>query len=343
MVCSVRCLPSRQHATELLACWRKRPLRDAATGFSGNSQARMMKRNEETGRIFQEYRLLLFSIAYRMLGEASAAEDVVQEAFVRWLQSDEQAVQSPRSYLTTIVVRLCIDQLRTARAQREVYVGPWLPEPVATGQRPELTATAELAESLSFAFLLMLEKLSPRERAVLLLREVFDYEYPEIAAILGTNAASCRQLLHRARQHLSQSERRFSVPPAQQEQLTARFMQATAEGDVEGLLGLLADEAILFTDGGGKVRAALKPIQGARRVARGMFGALRKWFPADLEPVLSEINGQPAIVGLVQGKPVGVILLHLRGGRVSRIYGVVNPEKLRWLAGFMATRARAEL
>ncbi|RAQ98497.1 RNA polymerase sigma-70 factor [Thermogemmatispora tikiterensis] len=292
----------------------------------------MTKTSEETAHIFQEYRVLLFSIAYRMLGEASAAEDIVQEAFVRWLQADEQAVESPRAYLTTVVVRLCIDQLRSARARREVYVGPWLPEPLATGQYPELVATAELAESLSFAFLLMLEKLSPRERAVLLLREVFDYEYSEIAAILGTNPASCRQLLHRAHQRLDGNERRFQVPRAQQERLTVQFLRATAEGDIESLLGLLTDEAIFIADGGGKVKAALKPIQGAKRVARGMLGALRKWFPPELQPLLSEVNGQPAIVGLAQGKAVGVVLLEPEGERIRRIYGVVNPEKLQRLA-----------
>lgn len=291
----------------------------------------MTKTSEETARIFEAYRVLLFSIAYRMLGEASAAEDMVQEAFVRWLQADEQAVQSPRAYLTTVVVRLCLDQLRSARRQREIYVGPWLPEPLATAQAPELVATAELAESLSFAFLLMLEKLSPRERAVLLLREVFDCDYAEIAAALGTSPASCRQLLHRAHQRLEQDERRFQVSRAQQEALTAQFLRATAEGDVEGLLGLLADEAVFIADGGGKVRAALKPIQGAKRVARGMLGALRKWFPPDLQPQLSEVNGQPAIIGLAQGKAVGVVLLELQGERIRRIYGVVNPEKLHWL------------
>nr|BBH92310.1 DNA-directed RNA polymerase sigma-70 factor [Thermogemmatispora argillosa] len=291
----------------------------------------MTKTSEETARIFEAYRVLLFSIAYRMLGEASAAEDMVQEAFVRWLQADERAVQSPRAYLTTVVVRLCLDQLRSARRQREIYVGPWLPEPLATAQAPELVATAELAESLSFAFLLMLEKLSPRERAVLLLREVFDCDYAEIAAALGTSPASCRQLLHRAHQRLEQDERRFQVSRAQQEALTAQFLRATAEGDVEGLLGLLADEAVFIADGGGKVRAALKPIQGAKRVARGMLGALRKWFPPDLQPQLSEVNGQPAIIGLAQGKAVGVVLLELQGERIRRIYGVVNPEKLHWL------------
>ncbi|MBX5450788.1 RNA polymerase sigma-70 factor [Thermogemmatispora sp.] len=293
----------------------------------------MTKTSEETARLFDTYRVLLFSIAYRMLGEASAAEDIVQEAFVRWLQADEPAVQSPRAYLTTVVVRLCLDQLRSARRRREIYVGPWLPEPLATAHAPELIASAELAESLSFAFLLMLEKLSPRERAVLLLREVFDYDYAEIAAALGTKPASCRQLLHRAHQRLEQGERRFRVPRAQQEELTAQFLRATAEGDIEGLLGLLTDEAVFIADGGGQVKAALKPIQGAKRVARGMLGALRKWFPPDLQPRLAEVNGQPAIIGLAQGKAVGVVMLELepQGKRIRRIYGVVNPQKLGWL------------
>ncbi|HLI88674.1 MAG TPA: RNA polymerase sigma-70 factor [Ktedonobacteraceae bacterium] len=289
-----------------------------------------MKTGSDTTQIFEQYRGLLFSIAYRMLSSATDAEDIVQEAFLRWLQNDEKEVQSPRAYLTTIVVRLCIDQLRSARVQREVYVGPWLPEPLPTEQRQELVSTAELAESLSFAFLTMLENLSPLERAVFLLREVFEYDYDEIAAIVDKSETNCRQVLHRARQRLDQRRRRFDVSREQQERITSQFMQAAAGGDIQGLLDLLTDDIVFTPDGGGKARAGIKPVHGSKKVARGMLGALARWFPRDIQMYVQEVNGQPAIVGYDQGRVFGVVLLDVEGDRVSRIYAVVNPDKLRW-------------
>jgi RNA polymerase sigma-70 factor (ECF subfamily) len=285
---------------------------------------------EQTTQIFNQYRRLLFAIAYRMLGSATDAEDMVQEAFVRWLQADEPAVQSPRAYLSTIVVRLCIDHLRLARTQREVYVGPWLPEPLPTGPPPELAGTALLAESLSFAFLIMLENLRPLERAVFLLHEVFDYTYDEIAPVVGKSVANCRQILHRAHEHLGRRQPRFDVSREQQERLTTQFLRASVNGDMQGLLALLADDIVFTGDGGGKTATALRPVRGPDKVARGMLGGLRRMPPGTI-PRIEEINGQPAIVGYTEGQPYGVILLDTDGERIHHIYTVLNPDKLRWL------------
>lgn len=291
-----------------------------------------MNRPEETTHIFQQYRLLLFSIAYRMLGSATDAEDVVQDAFLRWLQATDRDIQSPKAYLSTIVVRLCLDQLRSAREKREVYVGPWLPEPVSTGQRPELAETAIQAESLSLAFLLMLEKLNPLERAIFLLREVFEYEYSEIAAIVEKSEANCRQIFHRAQQHLEKDRARFSPSREQQELITSRFLQASLNGDMQGLLSLLSDDIVSMGDSGGKtpLKAGLMPVYGPDKVSRGYLGALRS-LPDGVVTRITEVNGQPALVGYLNEKPVGAILLQLEGERISRLYYVVNPDKLSWL------------
>jgi RNA polymerase sigma-70 factor (ECF subfamily) len=285
---------------------------------------------ENTTQTFNRYRVLLFSIAYRLLGSATDAEDIVQEAFLRWLQASDEEVQSPRAYLSAVVVRLCIDQLRSARAKREVYVGPWLPEPISTDQHHELAETAVLAESLSFAFLVMLENLGPMERAVFLLREVFDYDYAEIAAIVDKSEANCRQVLHRAHQHLGQRRSRFDVSHEQQERITSQFLRASTSGDMQGLLNLLTDDIVFTGDGGGKVRAGLKPIHGPDNVARGTLGGLRLVSPG-MQAHIKEVNGQPAIVGYVDGRPYGVIILDIEGERVRRVYTVVNPDKLHWL------------
>jgi RNA polymerase sigma-70 factor (ECF subfamily) len=285
-----------------------------------------------TTETFNQYRVLLFSIAYRMLGSATDAEDIVQEAFLRWLQAAEDEVQSPKAYLSTVVVRLCIDQLRSARVQREVYVGPWLPEPMLTGQHPELTDTAILAESLSFAFLVMLENLGPLERAVFLLREVFDYDYPEIAATVGKSEANCRQVLHRAHLHLGQRRSRFNVSHEQQDRITHQFLRATVNGDMQGLLSLLADDIVFTGDGGGKVSTALKPVHGRDKVARGTMGVALK-LPPYIEGKILEVNGQPAIVTYLDGQPYGAVIFDIAEGRIQAIFNVMNPDKLRWLAG----------
>jgi len=286
---------------------------------------------QNTTEIFNQYRVLLFSIAYRMLSSATDAEDIVQEAFLRWLQDSEEEVQSPRAYLSTVVVRLCIDQLRSARVQREIYVGPWLPEPIPTGQRQELSERAVLTESLSFAFLVILESLGPLERALFLLREVFDYDYAEIAAIVGKSEANCRQILHRAHQHLGQHRPRFDVSHEQQERITSQFLRASTNGDMQGLLNLLTDDIVFTGDGGGKAQTGLRPVHGADKVARGMLGGLSKWLPPGVQPRVEEVNGQPAIVGYLDDRPYGVVILDIEGERVRGVYVVVNPDKLHWL------------
>jgi RNA polymerase sigma-70 factor (ECF subfamily) len=283
-----------------------------------------------TDQLFNQYRGLLFSIAYRMLSSATDAEDIVQEAFVRWLQAPHAEVQSPRAYLSTVVVRLCLDHLRAARARHEVYVGPWLPEPLPTASRPELTATVLLAESLSFAFLIMLENLSPLERAVFLLREVFAYEYTEIAAIVEKSEANCRQVLHRARRRLGQRRPPGGVEPEQRDRITQQFLRASTSGDMQGLLALLTDDIVYTGDGGGKVPTALKPVRGADKVVRGVLGGLQR-LPPGTQARPEEINGQPAIVGYVDGRAYGVLLLDIEADRVRRVYGVLNPDKLRWV------------
>jgi RNA polymerase sigma-70 factor (ECF subfamily) len=285
---------------------------------------------DNTTQIFNQYRGLLFSIAYRMLSSATDAEDIVQEAFIRWMEARPEDVQSPRAYLCSIVVRLCIDQLRSARAKREVYVGPWLPEPLSTEQHPELVQTAMLAESLSFAFLVMLENLKPLERAVFLLREVFEYDYEEIAAIVGKSAANCRQVLHRAHERLGERRPRFAVSHEQQEQITHQFLRASTGGDMQGLLNLLTTDIVLTADGGGKAQAGLKPVYGADRVSRGFMGSMRK-MPAGVVARVEEINGQPALVGYLDGRPDAVVLLEIEQDRVGRVYIVMNPDKLGWL------------
>jgi RNA polymerase sigma-70 factor, ECF subfamily len=284
---------------------------------------------DERVQAFEDQRNYLFSIAYRLLGSVSDAEDVLQEAFLRWdrVRAEAEEIRSTRGFLATVVVRLCMDQLRSARARREVYVGPWLPEPLVTTGRADLTETVVLQESLSFAFLLMLEKLSPLERAVFVLREVFDYDYSDIANIVSKSEANCRQAFHRARQRLASDTIRFDVTREQQEQLTQEFMRASTAGDVQGLLKLLADDVVAIGDGGGKAAAGLHPIYSPDRVVRGFLGNLQK-MPPD-SAWIEEVNGQPAIVATRHGQPYGVVLLDIREGRVQTVYSVVNPDKLR--------------
>ncbi len=285
---------------------------------------------EQSTQAFDQYRGLLFSIAYRMLGSATDAEDIVQEAFVRWLQAGDEKVQSPKAYLSTIVVRLCINQAESARAQREVYVGSWLPEPILTSHRPEMAETAMLGETLFFAFLVLLERLGPRERAVFLLREVFEYDYPEIAEIVGKSEANCRQILRRAHQHLDQHRPRFDVSREQQTRMMEQFLHASTNGNMQGLLNLLTDDIVFVGDGGGRVPVALKPVHGPDKVARGTTGGLR-FFSPEMQTRIEEVNGMPAIIGYLDGRPCGVLMCEIEGERIRQIYAVVNPEKLYWL------------
>lgn len=276
---------------------------------------------------FNQQRPLLFSIAYRMLGSAMDAEDMVQETFLRWQQASDDDIQSPKAYLSTILTRLCIDHLRSAQKQREEYIGPWLPEPVLTTENTTMTDTLELAESLSMAFLVLLESLAPIERAVFLLREVFGYEYPEIARIVGKSETNCRQIASRAKEHIAAKRPRYGATREQQEEVTRRFIVACMSGDLQALLSVLAPDVVLEADSGGKVSAARKPIYGAAKVARAVLGIL-KLLPSDANVELARVNAQPAIIGYTEGRPFYVTVLDIAEGQIQGIYNVLNPDKL---------------
>jgi RNA polymerase sigma-70 factor (ECF subfamily) len=281
---------------------------------------------------FASAKPLLFSIAYRMLGSVMDAEDVVQDAYLRWQEAPDADVRAPRAYLATIVTRLAINQLRSARRQRETYVGPWLPEPLMTDHAPDPSGAIELAESLSMAFLVLLERLAPIERAVFLLHEVFDFEYAEIAAIVDKTEANCRQLLARARKRVGAPQARFDADPAQVDRLMHRFTEAAGAGDINGLLAVLAEDITLWADGGGKVRgAALRPVQGATSVAKFVVGVIRRVVPAERTMRQAQINGQPGFIVYVSGRPLAALVLEIGADRIHGIYAIGNPDKLQAL------------
>ena len=280
---------------------------------------------------FDQYRSLLFSVAYRMLGSVADAEDMLQETFIRWQQAAHDEIRSPRAFLVTIISRLCISQLQSARVQREEYVGQWLPEPLVTDPGSDPLHVIRVDESLSMAFLVLLERLTPAERAVLLLRDVFEYEYSEIAEVLGQSEANCRQILSRARQHVGTMRQRFKASPRKHSDLLERFLKAAGSGDLAGLLSLLSEDVVLHSDGGGKASAVPNPILGAGKVSRGILGSLERLRPMNLVPRATEINGAPGIVTYFDGRPFSVLTLEIVEGRIQAIYIVTNPEKLAHL------------
>lgn len=279
---------------------------------------------------FLEYRSLLFAIAYRMLGTVMDAEDMVQDTFLKWQTVSKSQVRSAKSYLTTIITRLCIDRLRSAQVQREQYIGPWLPEPIVTDLSADPNHRVELADSLTMAFLVMLERLSPIERAVFLLREIFDYDYDEIAPIVEKSTVNCRQIARRARQQVTKPRSRFSASPEQHQQLTLKFMQACQQGEMEDLLHCLADDITLWSDGGGQVTAALKPIQGSVKVSgflRAIYRYQRKLgFIPDLE--LVQVNGQTGIQFSIAGQVETIAVLETTEQQIISIFFIRNPQKL---------------
>lgn len=277
---------------------------------------------------FYRHRRRLLSIAYRMLGSASDADDMLQETFIRWQQSSQLKIESPEAFLVTIISRLCLNHLQSAHIKREQYFGQWLPEPVLTGPAANFYVDSQMDDSISMAFLVLLERLSPVERAVFLLREVFDYEYAEVASILEQSESNCRQILRRARQHLKQGRPRFDASPKQQEELLQKFLQANSRGDMEGLLALISQEIVLYADGGGKATAVPNPIYGAENVVRFLEGARRKFLPAALVRQVSQINGTPGVVSYLHGQPHSVLILNFEDGRICNIYIVSNPDKL---------------
>ncbi|MEU4210883.1 RNA polymerase sigma-70 factor [Streptomyces sp. NPDC026206] len=283
--------------------------------------------------VFEEHRTTLTGVAYRMLGRFADAEDVVQEAWLRWSGADREAVRDARGYLVRVTTRLAIDRLRQAQTRREAYVGPWLPEPVATDFGATVPDTAEravLADSVSLAMLVVLEALSPLERAVFVLREAFGFPYQDIAEALDRSEAAVRQLAGRARRHVEERKPRFDVDPARRRALTERFLAAATGGSLEDMLALLAPDVRLVSDGGGKVKAALRAIESADKVARFLLAIAGTAFP-EPEVRFMEVNGAPAVLLLSRGRLDSVFSLQIADGRIAEIYVIRNPDKLTGL------------
>ncbi|MGW2717295.1 RNA polymerase sigma-70 factor [Streptomyces sp. NPDC001492] len=283
-------------------------------------------------QVFHEYRRLLFSVAYRVLGSAADAEDAVQDAWIKWSSADRCQVADPKAYLTRIVSNLALERLRSTRHKRETYVGPWLPEPILTSGD---TADAVMdAESVSMAMLVVLETLSPLERAVFVLKEVFGFSHAEIAEAVERSEAAVRQAAHRAREHVRARRPRFAADRSRQHEVTERFFAAATGGDINTLMELLSPDVTLWTDGGGKVRQALKPVVGAETVA-SWFAAIgtvtyQGVQPADMRAELVEINGGPGIVFSAPDRVIATVTFDFDAdGRITAIHNVANPDKLQ--------------
>lgn len=282
---------------------------------------------------FEEFRPYLFAIAYRMLGSVSKAEDMVQETYIRAYTIAAETIQAPKAFLSKVITNLCLDYMRSAQAQRETYFGEWLPEPLITAETEEPAAAVDKVDSISTAVLVLLESLSPAERAVFLLREVFDYDYAEIAEIVERDEAACRKLFSRAKQHLDAHRPRFQHSPAQHEQLLSRFMESAQSGDLEGLVSLLTDDAVSVTDGGGKVASAVHPIVGRERIARFWIGLARQAESVSgLTVEFTTINHAPGMVARINGGVAFALNVELEDDKIRRIWIVRNPDKLKHLS-----------
>jgi RNA polymerase sigma-70 factor (ECF subfamily) len=292
--------------------------------------------NDVSANQFESYRPLMFSIAYRMLGSATEAEDIVQEAYLRYRTTQADQIVSHKAFLSTVVTRLCLNQLQSAQVQRETYIGPWLPEPVLT-ESSDLFAPAQQAElhdSLSIAFLTLLEDLTPLERAIFLLREVFDYEYAEIAGIVGREETACRQLLSRAKKHIADHRPRFKPDQETHRQILNQFIQAARTGDLDGLMELLSEDVTLWTDGGGKIRgAATHPMHGRDVVAKFVITTPR--LAGDYYIEEAEVNDELAMLIRAQadGNLIAVLSITVSDGKVSEVWAMANPDKLKWVSG----------
>ncbi|HEY4183304.1 MAG TPA: sigma-70 family RNA polymerase sigma factor [Kofleriaceae bacterium] len=277
---------------------------------------------------FEQHRQFLIGVAYRMLGSLTEAEDIVQDAFLRWSSADRSDVEHPRAYLAQIVSRLCLDRMKSAAARREEYPGTWLPEPLVSDA--SAAPATSLAEDLSMALLMTLERLSPLERAAFLLHDVFDMDYSAIAQTIERSEAAVRQLASRAREHVRDERPRFTTTPESQERLTNAFAMALASNDVDGIARLLAEEAVFYTDGGGKRHAALNPIYGRDKIVRFLLGVARKALPLErVERV--QINGLPGFVVWTSEGPE-TLSLDVENDRIVALYGIRNPDKLRHLS-----------
>jgi RNA polymerase sigma-70 factor, ECF subfamily len=283
---------------------------------------------------FEVYRNLLFSIAYRMLGTAMEAEDIVQDAYLRYSQSDFENIKSHKYYLTTIVTRLCINRLNSAQVQREMIMGNWLPEPIATNEQALLVNPSERAsskDSISMAFLVILEKLSPPERAVFLLREIFDYEYAEIAQIVEKSEDACRQLFSRAKKHIQANRPRFDSDPEQHQAILMRFLQVVEGGDLNTLVNMLAEDAVLISDGGTRRGQATRPVYGAINVARFILSINRRSAELNLDYEMKSINGQTGFILRLKGSdnPYYVVTFEIVQDKIKQIHVVGDDNKLK--------------
>ena len=272
---------------------------------------------------FTELRPLLFSIAYRMTGTRADAEDAVQETFLRWQAADRGSIESPRAFLITVISRICVDVLKSAQRKREVYVGSWLPEPIV-GPTKE---PAELAESLSLAFLHVLESLTPAERVAFLMHDVFDASYSDVAEALDTSGANARQLATRARQHLHERRPKVRVEREKQQTLLWAFVKACADGDAATLFGLLKQDAVLYSDGGGKVPAAINPIYGSDRIVRFILGLHKKGL-GEIGGFAVEVNGAPGVALTLNGQPYMIHAVEVEDDRIRTVFYIMNPEKV---------------
>lgn len=306
------------------------------TGRSADVDTATATATDADQQVFHRHRNLLFSVAYRILGTAADAEDAVQDAWIKWSAADRSQVAEPKAYLTRIVSNVALARLRSTRHQRETYVGPWLPEPIlTTGDTAE---TVMDAESVSMAVLVVLETLSPLERAVFVLKEVFDFSHAEIAETLERSEAAVRQAAHRAREHVRARRPRFAADRTRQREVTERFFAATTGGDVNALMEVLSPDVTLWTDGGGKVRQAMRPVVGAQTVA-AWFAAIgtvtyQGIGPADMRAELVEINGGPGMLFSGPDRVVATVTFDFGAdGRISAIHNVANPDKLRAVAG----------
>jgi RNA polymerase sigma-70 factor, ECF subfamily len=281
---------------------------------------------DEKVELFDRSRARLFGIAYRMLGTRDDAEDILQEAYIRWHKSDAANIDTPEAWLVTVVTRLSIDRLRKASAERERYIGPWLPEPIITTPSPE--DQAELASTLSIAFLKILERLSPTERAAFLLHDVFDFDYPEIASITGKTEPAARQMIHRARERVRAGKPRFAVDRAEHRRLVEKFHAAAYAADESTLLTLFSADIAVVSDGGGKITAARKVVRGVAKVMR-LFTIALRLVSEHMSTAIIEINGEPGIVEYYDGQPFAATTFAIEDGRIVAMYRVMNPEKLQ--------------
>ena len=282
-------------------------------------------RVDSATRAFVAHRNLLFTVAYEMLGSAADAEDVLQETWLRWVGVDPETVREQRAYLVRIVTRQALDRLRALGRRKESYVGPWLPEPLLTA--PDVADDVELAESVSMAMLLVLETLAPTERAVFVLREVFDLDYDEIAEAVDKTPAAVRQIAHRARAHVAARRPRGTASPAETRAVVQAFRQAVETGDLQRLLDILAPDVVALSDGGGVRQALLRPVVGAGKVARLVaLGWYKRPGRRSVEPI--QVNGSPALLIRLDGEIDGVLAVRIENGRITGLYGVRNPEKL---------------